>query len=466
MPAPREDRSHAPQSPSPDALLRQAAILQQAGRLDEAEALYRETERLDPGNAFATHYLGVIAMQRGDAALGARLMTRALLSRSDVPDFHTNLGLCHKRLGELAQAIECYRRAIVLDPQSFLAHNNLAVALLDAGRIPEALAAFDRALALQPDYAEAHYNRGLACLVSGDFARGWPEYEWRAKCREFANRDLEPAGLTPWRGEPLAGKTLLVRREQGHGDTFQFLRFMPELADRGAHLLVEVPDEIRELAKTVDPRITFVEPGRSPSSVDYYVNLMSVPRWLGVTLETLARSAPYLQPDPVRVRAWQSRLRAYPGRKVGLVWGGNPGHHNDRNRSCPLSLMKALTELDGCSWFSLQHGPAAGQLSSLEGSRIVDLAGDLPAYSDTAAALFALDLVVTVDTSVAHLAGATGRTAWVLVPYAPDWRWLRDRPDSPWYPTLRLFRQKTAGDWSAVIDDIRSALSDPAALRH
>jgi hypothetical protein len=204
--------------------------------------------------------------------------------------------------------------------------------------------------------------------------------------------------------------------------------------------------------------MTIVEPGSSPAGIDYYVNLMSVPGWLGVTLETLARSAPYLTPDPVRVRAWQSRLGAYPGRRVGLVWGGNPGHHNDRNRSCPLALMKSLTELDGYSWFSLQHGPAAGQLSSLEGSRIVDLAGDLPAYADTAAALFALDLVVTVDTSVAHLAGAVGRPAWVLIPCAPDWRWLRDRSDSPWYPTLRLFRQKSAGDWPAVIDDLQDAL--------
>ncbi|HEY4999714.1 MAG TPA: tetratricopeptide repeat protein, partial [Usitatibacter sp.] len=194
------------------ALLKEAAGHHRAGRLDEAEALYREALRREPGNAVATHCLGVLALQRGDAAHGAELMERAVAARGDVAEFHGNLGLCYRRLGRVREAIECHRRSLELDPLSSSGHANLAVALQENGHLAEALAAFDRALELDPVNAEAHYSRSLAHLVLGDYPRGWAGYEWRSRCREFANRDLEPRGMRPWLGEPLEGKTLLVRR--------------------------------------------------------------------------------------------------------------------------------------------------------------------------------------------------------------------------------------------------------------
>jgi tetratricopeptide (TPR) repeat protein len=445
---------------TPEDLLRRAAQLHQAGRLDEAEALYLEATRLEPGNPLAIHYLGVLAMQRGDLARSAGLMRQALAARPEIVDFHTNLGLCLRRLGHLAEAIECHRRAATLDPRNPIRHNNLAIALQEQGRIDEALETFGRALALDPDNAEAHYNRGLAYLVTGDYARGWEEYEWRARCREFAERNLTPAGLRPWRGEALAGRTLLVRREQGHGDMIQFLRFVPALAERAARVFVEAPAELEALARSVDARVTVIEPDRPPPEVDLYVNLMSIPRWLGVTLDEIPNGPPYLRPDPVRCEQWRNRLAGHPGAKVGLVWGGNPLHHNDRNRSCPLPLLAGLLAVPGYRWFSLQRGPSADQLSLPAAAGVTDLGVLLQDYSDTAAAMNALDLVITVDTSAAHLAGALSRPAWVMVPHAPDWRWLRDRDDSPWYPSLRLFRQREAGDWHGVVEAMRIALQE------
>jgi len=451
--------AQAASPPSPEVPLRRAADAHRAGRLDEAEALYAQAIRVDPGNALATHYLGVLAMQRGNLVRGEQLMRRALAARGDIPDFHANLGLCLRRLGNAAEAIECHRRAAGLDPRNPDRHSNLAIALQDEGRIGEALESFARALALDPGHAEAHYNRALAYLVSGDFRRGWEEYEWRSRCREFAERDLAPAGMRPWRGEPLAGRTLLVRREQGHGDMIQFLRLVPALADRGARVLVEAPEELEELARSVDPRVEIVEPDLPRPEADCYVNLMSLPRWLGVGLDDIPNAPPYLKANAALCEQWRRRLAEAPGRRIGLVWGGNPLHHNDRNRSCPLPVLAALLDVPGCRWFSLQRGPAAEQLGLPEAAAIVDLGREFRTYADTAAAIAALDLVVTVDTSIAHLAGALARPAWVMIPHAPDWRWLRDRGDSPWYPSIRLFRQARAGDWPGVVAAMRSALA-------
>jgi Tetratricopeptide repeat/TPR repeat len=441
-----------------DALVREATRHFLEGRLNEAEELYRKALRQEPGNAIATHCLGVLAMQRGDAIGGVELMERAVAARDDIAEFHANLGLCYRRLGRVREAIESHQRAIALDPRNSTRHANLAVALQEEGRVADALDAFDRALQLDPQNAEAHYSRSLAHLVIGDYRRGWAGYEWRARCREFANRDLEPAGMTPWLGEDLEGKTLLVRREQGHGDMIQLLRFVPLLADRGARVRVEVPGELAELARSVDPRVDIVEPGERRPGIDFYVNLLSLPGRLSVTAEAIPNPPPYLTPDPARVRDWRARLAGYPGRKIGLAWGGNPLHHNDRNRSCALRALAPLLEVQGISWFSLQLGSAAEQLAAPGARAIVDLREFLHSYSDTAAAIAALDLVISVDTSVAHLGGAIASPVWVLVPYAPDWRWLRDRTDSPWYPTVRLFRQEVAGDWTAVVEALRSAL--------
>jgi tetratricopeptide (TPR) repeat protein len=453
--------STSPPGPaSPDVLLKQATSHHQAGRLSEAEALYLKALQAQPGNAIATHCLGVLAMQRGDAASGAQLMEAAIAARGDIADFHSNLGLCYRRLGRLREAIESHQRSIALDPVNSSRHSNLAVALQEEGRVADALAAFDRALQLDPQNAEAHYSRSLAHLLVGDYRRGWAGYEWRARCREFAGHDLEPRGMRPWLGEPLEGKTLLVRREQGHGDMIQLLRFVPLVADRGARVRAEIPAELADLARSLDRRVEIVEPGKPPAGIDFYANLMSLPGRLGVTSEALPNPPPYLWPDGAKVLEWRARLQEYPGRKIGVAWGGNPLHHNDRNRSCPLAALAPLVVSPGLSVFSLQVGPHADELSAPDAPAIIDLSPFLHSYSDTAAAISALDRVICVDTSVAHLAGALAKPVWTMIPHAPDWRWLRGRADSPWYPTMRLFRQRAAGDWTGVVEEVRTALRE------
>ena len=457
--APFREPGSEPADP-PDVLIERATRHHGAGRLAEAEALYRNALEREPQNAAAMHGIGVLALQRGDAAGGAAHIVRAVALRPDIAEFHGNLGLCYRRLGRVPEAVESQRRSIELDPRKSSRHANLAVALQEEGRMQEALEAFDRALALDPQNAEAQYSRSLLHLALGDYERGWRGYEWRSRCREFANRDLEPRGMRPWSGEPLQGKTLLVRREQGHGDIIQLLRFVPTLADRGGRVLVEAPAELADLARSVDSRAEIIEPGSPSHGVDFYVNLMSLPGLLGTTPEAIANPPPYLKADAAKVREWRARLDGYAGRKIGVAWGGNPLHHNDRNRSCSLQALAPLFELRGSSWFSLQLGPRADEFSAPGAPTITDLRVFLHSYSDTAAAISALDLVITVDTSVAHLAGALARPAWVMIPFAPDWRWLRDRADSPWYPTLRLFRQERAGDWNPVVAALRDALGD------
>jgi len=294
--------------------------------------------------------------------------------------------------------------------------------------------------------------------VEGNLAAGWAEYEWRLRCQPFSHDGLALNNIAPWQGEPITGKILLVRREQGAGDTLQFIRFIPQLLQRGARVLLDVSPDLAELSQSIAPAVELLDRNATHPTPDFYVNLMSLPRLLGVTLDNLPATIPYLSPDPCKVAAWHARLDSLRGKKIGIVWAGNPKHANDRNRSCPLDLLSPLFGQDGLAWFSLQKGAAAAQLTRHR-TAITDLGPELHSFSDTAAALSALDLLITVDTSVAHLAGALGRPAWVMLPYAPDWRWLLQREDSPWYPALRLLRQDEGGDWNGVVRKLAAALS-------
>jgi Tfp pilus assembly protein PilF len=424
----------------------------------QAEAAYRKILGLNSGNAVAKQYLGVLAMQQGEPLKGELLIREAIAAMPGVPDFHNNLGLCLRLQDRLREAVLAYRQALALNPTYLPARNNLGLDLMAQAQVREAAAEFEQAIAAEPKFAEAHWNLGLALLTLGDLPRGWREYEWRLQCQPFADDGLNLAGVAPWQGQPLAGKTLLVRREQGAGDTAQFLRFIPALRRQGARVLLHVRPEMATLARSADPQVELVDPSATILA-DWYVNLLSLPHWLGVTLETLPGPIPYLCADADKAARWHERLRGYPGRRIGLVWGGNPKHKNDRNRSCPLAVLKPLLDLPGISWFSLQKGEPARQLADIEPGKIIDLGPEFQDFSDTAAALESLDLLITVDTSVAHVAGALGRPAWVMIPKAPDWRWLLDREDSPWYPSLRLFRQEGVSGWHGVRDRIAEALA-------
>jgi Flp pilus assembly protein TadD len=450
----------APARVDAGALLDRAMALHQGGKLAEAESLYRQVLAADSDNFIAIQYLGVLSLQKGDAVSAEALVRKALEHQEDIPEFHSNLGLCLRAQGRLEEAVAAYRRAIWLRPDYAAAYNNLGLDLQALGRVDHAVAAFEDAIGHAPEMAEAHWNRGLALLLQGHFEKGWAEYEWRLRCQPFERHRLALPGARPWQGEALAGRTLLVRQEQGAGDTIQFIRFVPQLVAQGAHVVVEAAPSLARLLNASLPGVAVVGPDE-PTTADFYVNLLSVPGRLGVTLASIPATAPYLKIVPAAAKALAPALCAKSGRRVGIVWSGNPAHANDRNRSCPPDVLDPLLSVPGCEWFSLQKGGAP--MPASWAGRVIDLGSSFGDFADTAAAIDALDLIITVDTSVAHLAGALGKPVWILLPFAPDWRWLLGRDDSPWYPTARLFRQPSIGDWGAVVRDVAGEL--PAVRR-
>lgn len=442
---------------TPEALLAAAMQQHQAGRLDAARALYEKTLKLTPEHPVATQYLGVLAMQEGRPEIGEAMIRQALLLCPEIPDFHNNLGLCLRLQDRLAEAMACYRQAIVLNPAYVEAHNNLGLDLQASGELRAAIESFETAVRLQPEFAQAHWNLGLALLLAGEFKRGWAEYEWRLRCHAFSADGLLLPHLPRWRGEPLSGKSILVRREQGAGDTLQFMRFLPLLAEAGAHVLLDVPAELSGLAQTLPCAIELA--GTKGVTADYATSLMSLPHVLQLPSEAFA-ARPYLRADAQRVAYWRSRLTAFAGLRVGVVWAGNPLHVNDRHRSCPPALLAPLFQIAGIDWFSLQKGEAVRPLTVPGAEKVIDLGRELNSYADTAALLTTLDVLVSVDTSVVHLAGALACPAWVMLPFAPDWRWQQAGETSPWYPSLRLFRQSAPDDWPGVIARLAQALSE------
>lgn len=448
-------KTNMPSPPTAEFLLGEAMRKHQTGRLDEAQALYEQVLRLKPDEAIAGQYLGVLAMQRGDAIRGEEMIRAAIARRPAMPDFYNNLGLCLRMQDRLEEAVAAYETTLRIDPAYAEAHSNLGLDLLALGRPAAAAASSRRAIELRPRMAEAHWNLGLSYLVQGDFANGWPEFEWRLKCPDLAAHYATSPNLPVWSGESLAGKTLLVRREQGLGDAIQCLRFLPRLTGQGVHVLLDIDPELVALVKAAFPEVAVLtDDAASPPAADLCVNLMSLPLRLGVLAEHLPGRVPYLRADPDKVREWQHFLARYHGVRVGIVWAGNPKHANDRNRSCPLALLGPLLAVQGVAWFSLQKGHARSQLDRIDKDAVNDLDAELHDMSDTAAVIEALDLVISVDTSIVHLAGALGKPVWAMVPYAPDWRWLLNREDSPWYPSLRIFRQQTRGDWAGVVGRI------------
>jgi len=468
------------------------AALQAQGKLDEAIASFRRAIAINPdlaeahnnlGHALAEQGLPEPAMQSLRKALAIRPdfpealnnsgmvleslelpdeaisnLERALELRPDYAEAHNNLGNSLRAAGRLDEAVRSYRRALDLQPAYAEAHNNLGQALSAQGKVEAALACIDTALALRPGLAQAQWNKAIILLLSGDFAAGWPLYEWRwqalgprAERRHF--------GQPLWLGEtPIAGRTILLHHEQGLGDTLQMLRYIPVLAGLGAHVVAEVPKTLAAVAATAAGSPTIVIEGTPLPPFDVQCPFMSLPLALKTTLASIPATMPYLlAPAPVQ-SAWRDRLGDKRGRRVGLVWSGAVGHRNDRQRSLPAAALLPLLELD-FEFHSLQKEYRKDdlQLPGLSG-RIRDWSGQLDDFAATAGLIGQMDLVITVDTAVAHLAGALGQPVWLLLPFAPDYRWMLRRSDSPWYPTMRLFRQATIGDWNAVIGRVAAAL--------
>jgi Flp pilus assembly protein TadD len=443
--------------------IEQALAHHQAGRLGEAEAIYREILVREPNHADALHWLGVIAFQMGRHDDAIELIERALGARPDHAPAHNNLGLALQAKGRLAEAEAAFRRALEYDPQDPEVHNNLGLALSAAGVGSAALTAFEHALALRPDYAEAHFNRGMSLLSAGRLEEGWAEYEWRLACPEHTQASGVIEFPQPkWGGRRFPDQTLLVHSEQGLGDAIQMTRYLPMVKARGGRVLLACEPSMRRLLDRL-PGIDIVtrdDTVLSSSGIfDLHMPMMSLPRIFSNTLATVPKDVPYLTIEPTLAADWRRRLGS-DTYNVGLCWAGGPKFQNDRKRSIALAAFAPLATARGVTFYSLQKGPAADQAARPPaGMQLVDWSGELHDFADTAALTMSLDLVISVDTAVAHLAGALARPVWTLLPYAPDWRWLLDRSDSPWYPTMRLFRQPHSGDWANVTERVASELS-------
>jgi tetratricopeptide (TPR) repeat protein len=576
----------------------QAALAHhQAGRLQDAEAIYRQVLEIVPDHADALHLLGVIAQQTGRHESAVALIGRSIQIRADVADYHNNLGAAYRSLNRTEESIASYRRAVELQPNYPEALNNLGAALQTAGRFDEAIAAFARAvdmrpdypealsnlagmlgrkgdhaqaeihsrraadllpthaeahynlgvalrslkrldeaaaafrrsievrptyaeahnnlagvlgllhrhdeaivqckmtIELRPDYAEAHYNlalahhlrgehaaaiaaydkaiaikptyadarwnRAIVILLTGELPRGLADYECRWQTTDFPSTELH-FPQPRWDGSDPAGKTILLHAEQGIGDAVHFARYAILLAERRAKVLLVCQKPLQPLLAQI-PTITTFASGQTVGRFDLHCPLLSLPFVFGTALETIPAKVPYLRAPAARTEHFKQRLESFTGLKVGLVWAGNPDHKNDSNRSVSLSDLTPLAQIPGVVFLSLQKGPAAAQAKSPPtGMNLIDWTDDLHDFADTAALIANLDLVISVDTAVVHVAGALAKPTWILLPFVPDWRWLLDRDDSPWYPTVQLFRQRTLGDWPGVVARVADRLAEAA----
>lgn len=432
-----------------------AGALRAQGELDAAEACYERAITLRPDWIESHIGLGVVQREQGRFEDAVARYEHVLALAPDQPETRINLGVALVDLGRSQEAVGQYERALALQPNRAETHNNLGVALERQGRHTEALACYGRALELRPDYAEAHFNRAHALLITGELKEGWEEYEWRFAVARYDRNFGRPL----WSGEPLAGLTILLHSEQGFGDTLQFLRYVPLVAKLGGRVILEVPESLVRVARSVEGASAVSAAGEALPAFDCHCPLLSLPRVFGTDLATIPNRVPYLRPPARALAAWAERIGDAPGLRVGLVWAGTTIGPLD------LRLLEPFWQVAGVSWFSLQVNREADGLPLPAGVKFVELSPWLADFAETAAAVCQLDLVVSVDTAVAHLAGALARPAWVMLPAAPDWRWLLGRQDSPWYPTMRLFRQPSVDDWSAVAREIADALAQVARWR-
>ena len=434
------------------------------GRPVEAEASYREALRLRPNYPEAHNNLGNALLDLGRAAEARASYREALYLRPDYPEAHNNLGNALLDLGRPAEAEASYREALRLRPNYPEAYNNLGNALRDLGRPVEAEASYREALRLRPNYPDAHNNLGHALLLVGRFEEGWKECEWRWKTKDMSG-GVRNFSAPLWNGELIGDRVILLHAEQDLGDTLQLCRYVPLIASSAGVILEVQPPLVRLLSRL--PGITkIVARGDSLPSFDLHCPLLSLPRAFDTTLDTIPNMTPYLSADPELAARWRKRLASVDGLRVGLVWAGGqrpdpPLAAVDRRRSITLDMMASFDEIPGVSFFSLQKdAPSAGSAHPPPGRALHDFTADLYDFADTAALVANLDLVISIDTAVAHLAGALGKPVWLLNCFDTDWRWLLARDDSPWYPTLRQFRQSAPGDWNNVIGRVAAALGD------
>jgi len=430
---------------------------QEAGRLEEAIETYRRALALQ-GDLVAAHVnLGTAAamLNRWDDAIAA--FRHAVALRPDLPEIHYNLATALQSNEQREEATVVCQRALALRPQDARGWCELGNLYAEQGRHQEAIDAFERALKIQNDSALAHMNLGSVLLRRGDFARGWPEFEWRLRLPHLnLARDFPQP---QWKGEPILGQRILLHAEGGFGDAIQFVRYAPDVAKRGATVLLECQPTLVPLLRRAAGISAVIGRGQALPPFDWQAPLQSLPLALGTTLATIPAQVPYLSPPPHLVAGWKEKLAAHASLKIGLVWAGSDDAFRS-NRLDVFAPLAAVAGRVGARYFSLQKGAGAEQARQPPaGLELIDWTEQLHDWADTAALIHHLDLVIGVDTAAVHLAGALGKKVWVLLPTFADFRWLLDRTDTPWYPTMRLFRQVRQGDWTQPIQQMVQALS-------
>jgi len=428
-------------------------------KLEEAVAAYKRALEINPRFLDALCNLGAAYRQQKKLDEAIDCFERAMIMAPEHADLCCNLGDALHAQGKVDEAIFWYTRTLELDPKHSKACNCLCNGYFDKGDLVQSMAWGERCLALNPHFGDARMNQCLLQLLQGDYVNGWRNYEvrWEVYTPRTFSQPL-------WLGAPLKGARILLHAEQGLGDSLQFLRYVPLVQAAGGKVMLDLPAKLHRLVNGFPGILALIKTGGPLPYFDCHCPLMSLPLAFGTTLETVPARVPYLSAPPEALQAAATLPLPASGLKVGLAWTGNPDHPKNRFRSVPLEILESLLDLPDVHFYSLQMGPAAADLAARK-LPITDLAPFTGDMADTAAQMANLDLIVTIDTSMAHLAGALARPVWVLLGHTPDWRWLMDREDSPWYPTARLFRQRRDGDWRPVIDRVRTALLELIASR-
>ena len=427
-------------------------VLKEQGKISEAIAAYSQALDMTPESFEIYNNLGVALYKQRKYDKAIEAYQKAIQIQPDYAAAYNNLGIAWQKQGKLEQAVQIYNKTLVIRPNYPQAYNNLANTLKEQGKLQEAVQVYHKAIEINSSYIDAHKNLGIVLLLQGDFQRGWQEYEWRLKPDDLCSGNR---ARTRWDGSSLSGKTILLYAEQGFGDTIQFIRYVHLLMEYDTKILVECQPELLQLFGNIGAIQKTIAVGQSLPKFDVNASLLSLPSILGTDLSSIPAKIPYLY-----VKSQSNTDLEMPSEyKVGVVWAGNLKHPDDNNRSVGLQQFSVLFDVVNCQFFSLQVGNRRDDIIRYSYSdEITDLGVNFSDFFDTAVAISELDLVISVDTAVAHLAGALGKPVWVLLPFVPDWRWLLEREDTPWYPTMRLFRQTNTRDWAEVLKKVRLAL--------
>jgi tetratricopeptide (TPR) repeat protein len=439
-----------------DIEVNRGTVLLELDRFDEALASFDQALERDPDNVAALINRGNACIKDKRFAEALRSYDSALALEPDQVGALTDRCVALAEMDRFDEALASADQAVRVGPHVVAAHVNRGNALMKLARLEEALASYDEALTLDPEQVDANFNASLARLCLGDFQAGWKQYEYRWKKKEFQRREYS---RPMWRGErDIEGKTILLVHEQGLGDTIQFVRYAPLIADLGAKVIVGVQPPVKAVIATVAGITQIVADGEVLPEFDLFCPMLNLPMALGTEIATIPANIPYIWPFTERLAKWRDRFVDDDRVRVGICWAGNSAHLNDRNRSIALERLVKVLSVPGIDFVSIQKDVSEAQVELLRAHGVRQLGQEFQDFSDTAAVVALLDLVVAVDTSVAHLAGAMGKAVALLIPFSPDWRWLLDRTDSPWYPTMRIFRQDAVGDWDGPLERLREEL--------